>query len=110
MNTPEALIAQLERHLAEVRRAADDNEFVDVAQAEHLHLQLRRAVTGWADLDDGQRAILSEAVRYFVQTDDEENDLHSPIGFDDDAEMVEAALRRLTPPGAAGTGSASPTT
>jgi hypothetical protein len=35
------------------------------------------------------------AVDYLVQTDDEENDLRSPIGFDDDAEVVEAALKQV---------------
>jgi hypothetical protein len=33
-------------------------------------------------------------VDYLLRTDDEEDDLRSPIGFDDDAEVIEAALRR----------------
>jgi hypothetical protein len=67
-------------------------------------------VTACADLDDSQCAVLSEAVNYLVQTDDEKTDLHRPIGFDDGSEVVEAVLRRLTPPTSAGTDSAPPTT
>ena len=38
--------------------------------------------------------MLADAVDYLVRTDDEEDDLRSPIGFEDDAEVVEAALEQ----------------
>jgi hypothetical protein len=34
-------------------------------------------------------------VDYFVMRDDGEDDLHSPIGFDDDARVVNAVLDAL---------------
>ncbi len=34
-------------------------------------------------------------VYYFIQVDDRENDLNSPIGFDDDAEIVNLFLDRI---------------
>ena len=43
-----------------------------------------------------QRALVSDAIRYFVQTNDEEDDLRSPVGFEDDTEVVEAVLRRIS--------------
>jgi hypothetical protein len=89
------LRARLQDHLAQVRAAAEDNEFVDLALAEHLHGRLANALDAWAGYDGEQRAALIEAVDYLVRTDDEEDDLRSPIGFDDDAEAVEAALRRV---------------
>lgn len=36
-----------------------------------------------------------EAVHYLVQTDDDEDDDRSPIGSEDDAEVIESALRRI---------------
>jgi cytochrome P450 len=89
------LRARLQDHLAQVRAAAEDNEFVDLHLAELLHSRLDAALTGWPGYDDEQRAALIGAVDYLVQTDDEENDLRSPIGFDDDAEVVEAALKQV---------------
>ncbi|MCE3554506.1 hypothetical protein LWC33_23990 [Pseudonocardia sp. RS11V-5] len=89
------LRARLQDHLAQVRAAAEDNEFVDLHLAEQLHSRLTAALDGWSTYDHEQRAALTGAVNYLVQTDDEENDLRSPIGFDDDAEIVMAALRRV---------------
>ena len=56
---------------------------------------LTEALESWDNLDDEQRAVLVDAVRYLVRTDDEEDDLRSPIGFEDDAEVVEAALDKI---------------
>ncbi len=39
--------------------------------------------------------MLTDAVTYLVRTDDEEDDFLSPISFEDDAEVVEAALRKI---------------
>ncbi|MCM3849987.1 hypothetical protein ND486_27735 [Pseudonocardia sp. DR1-2] len=85
----------LRDHLAQVRAAAEDNEFVDLELAEQLHSRLRAALGSWSTYDAEQRAALIVAVNYLVQTDDEENDLRSPIGFDDDADVVMAALKRV---------------
>ena len=97
---------QLTQHLASVRATAEDNEFVDVARAETLHSRLDEALDGWDALDQDQRGSLAEAIAYLVRIDDDEDDLRSPIGFDDDDEVVEAALRAIKP---GGTGSAPPT-
>jgi hypothetical protein len=89
------LRARLQDHLAQVWAAAEDNEFVDLELARQLHERLTASLQGWSGYDDEQRAALVAAVDYLVQTDDEENDLRSPIGFDDDAEVVMAALKRV---------------
>jgi hypothetical protein len=81
-------------HLDAVRGASAENEFVDLVQAELLHVKFGEALDDWGSYDEGQRRALREAVDYLVRTDDEEDDLRSPIGFDDDAEVVEATLRR----------------
>lgn len=76
--------------------AAETNEFVDVTRAEQLHAELSRALDRYVEFDAAQRRTLVEAVAYLVRIDDDEDDLLSPVGFDDDAEVVEAALAALT--------------
>lgn len=105
----EQLSSRLNQHLGAVQAAAEDNEFVDLAGAEALHEQLRCILVHHEDLDTEQRRVLADAINYFVRIDDDEDDLRSPIGFDDDAEVVEAALTRLRP-ASGGTGSGSATT
>jgi hypothetical protein len=95
MNEWRTLRETMLAHLEHVRDAARDNEFVDVAEAVRLHMLLVEALESWNDLDAEQRTLLTDAVTYLVRTDDEENDLRSPIGFEDDAEVVEAALEGI---------------
>ena len=82
-------------HLEHVRSASRDNEFVDAAEAVRLHTLLTEALESWERLDAEQRRVLADAVHYLVRTDDEEDDLRSPIGFEDDAEIIEAALEKI---------------
>jgi hypothetical protein len=89
------LIDLMDVHFARVQEAAEDNEFVDVVEAQRLHGLLRGALGTWTDLVPAQRRTLSEAVTYLVRTDDEEDDLRSPIGFEDDSAVVAAALRQI---------------
>src|SRR5689334_6296109 len=95
MSEPGQLRDELSVHLDAVRSASAENEFVDLVQAELLHVKLGEALDDWGSYDEGQRSALREAVEYLIRTNDEEDDLRSPIGFDDDTEVVEAALRRV---------------
>lgn len=99
MTNGQHLIEAMHAHLAEVRAATHDNEFVDIEEAVRLHALLVDALGEWDSLSDEQRAVLANAVSYLVRTDDDEDDLGSPIGFEDDAEVVESALRRIRQPG-----------
>ena len=95
MTDRQTLRETMKAHLEHVRSAARDNEFVDAAEAIRLHMLLAEALESWSLLDADQREVLADAVHYLVQTDDEEDDLRSPIGFEDDAEVVEAALKKI---------------
>ena len=96
MNEEIALERQLASHLNQIHAAAQDNEFVDLNEARRLHDLLVGMLNNWNDLEPTQRALVSDAIRYFVQTNDEEDDLRSPVGFEDDTEVVEAVLRRIS--------------
>ena len=110
MNEIRQLTVLMDAHLARVRESAKDNEVLDITQAERLRAQLRSALLSWDILGSEQRRILSEAGTYLVRADDEEDDLQSPIGFEADAEVVVATLRRIRQLAEARTGSNRPTT
>lgn len=93
---------QMEVHLRRVREAARDNEFIDIAEAERIHQRLQAVLDAWHELTDDQRRILRDAVSYLVRTSDHEDDLRSPIGFEDDAKVVDRALDRIKLPGQQG--------
>lgn len=84
MSDGRVLGERMRAHLAQVRAAARDNEFVDLPEAVRLHMLLVEALESWAGLGAAQRAALAAAVDYLVRTDDEEDDLRSPIGLEDD--------------------------
>jgi uncharacterized membrane protein YkvA (DUF1232 family) len=46
-------------------------------------------------LGDDEREIARLAVAYFVSTDDAEDDFSSPVGFDDDLQVIRAACHHL---------------
>lgn len=109
MKDAQELIRQVDAHLVRVLDAARENEFVDIAEAEQIHRRLRVELEIWHELSDDQRQALAEAVAYLVRICDDEDDLHSPIGLEDDAEVVNNALKRIRRLGMGGTGSERPT-
>ena len=84
------LRTRLNEHLAQVRAA--DYAFVQVELAERLATNLTEAIEGADRLDDDGRATVAAAVAYFVSSSDAEDDLHSPIGLEDDAFVVNEAF------------------
>lgn len=81
-------------HLAEVEARAAEHEHVEV----HLARDLVASFTALIDdggLDDDQRALVAGAIDYFVQAHDAEDDLSSPIGFEDDAFLANTVFDRL---------------
>ncbi len=88
---------QLAKHLQLLLEHVDGNEFLDLDFARSLHRKLGLIFDRWSQLTEGERLDVADAVHYLVHTDDEEHDLHSPIGLVDDGEKVDALLRRIAP-------------
>ncbi|MEO6987703.1 MAG: DUF1232 domain-containing protein [Aquihabitans sp.] len=81
---------RLTDHLAKVQ--AVDYEFAQVELAERLATNLAAAIDGAEDLSNDDCATLGAAIAYFVSSKDAESDLHSPIGLEDDAFVVNEAF------------------
>ena len=87
--------ADIHAYVTRVREAAATRDFVDVRTAVRLADELEAMLDRVDDLDAEGRALVWAAIDYFLDESDVEADLTSPLGFDDDAEVVAALLRQV---------------
>jgi uncharacterized membrane protein YkvA (DUF1232 family) len=81
------------RHLQDTIAAHQHNPFVNLRLAQALCDTIQQLATNWHTLRPEARFWLSGAILYFAKSDDDEPDFTSPIGFEDDAEVLNACLR-----------------
>jgi hypothetical protein len=90
-----ALAAQIDAHLDRVRDALSRNEFLNLPLAERIAAVLSWLLGSYQDLGAHARPWVIGAARVFLETHDVLDDLASPIGFDDDARILNAVLRDI---------------
>lgn len=83
-----ALREKLEIYLASVRKALSQNEFLDVTLAEQIAQRLHLLLNDYGRYSTYHQALLVGTVRYFIKDDDAEHDMHSILGLDDDAAVL----------------------
>jgi len=88
-----SILEAVDRHLAKAKAAHAGNRLVNVALALAIAEAFKAAVSRWNDVPKHARLWLSAAAMYFAGSDDDEPDFSSPIGFEDDAEVMNACLR-----------------
>ncbi|HEY2174646.1 MAG TPA: hypothetical protein VGH85_12640 [Mycobacteriales bacterium] len=76
------------RHLEELVREALDNDQLDLGSAARIADALLSLLDASDDLDARGRVAVRGAIDYFVLNRDEQPDLDSRSGFDDDARIV----------------------
>ncbi len=85
------LRSELAEHLAQLKEHASTHEFIDLDTASLLNSVCHRLLDQLTESSsEDHRRMVQVAVRYFILDEDAESDLHSPIGFDDDARVVRA--------------------
>ncbi|MGH0037136.1 MAG: hypothetical protein ACQGVK_19100 [Myxococcota bacterium] len=96
LRRPDELRALLDRYWEKLEEHRDEYEFLDIGTAWTLVSQCRRLLLWLEESPTSDRTrLVQAAVRYFIKSNDGESDLNSPIGFDDDAEVVELVARLL---------------
>lgn len=92
-------VAELRERLDAHRTAIDEQAKAGYLadQAEELFGALSTALSRWDTLGEADRATLADAVLYVVDVEDAEHDADSPLGLQDDADIVRAALRKVAP-------------
>jgi hypothetical protein len=80
-------------HLAATVEVHTRNTLVNVRLARAICERVESVAERWEDLTPSAKFWLGGAIHYFVMGQDEESDHTSPIGFEDDAEVLNACLR-----------------
>lgn len=86
------LLAAAEEHLARAEAAYDANPDVDIDAARQIVSRLRVIAKDWDSIPELAKPCCRGMFLYFAEEDDEMSDLASPVGFADDAEVVNACL------------------
>ena len=89
----EQLLDQAEDHLKRIRMLHSKNLHINVRLAEAIVLTFQDIFNDWENIPEHARSWCRGMVRYFCVADDDEHDFSSPIGFEDDAEIMNACLR-----------------
>ena len=91
--TTAALRQAMEEHLAIATAVHAHNPLVNLRLATVICDVIEQVLAIWDDLTPETRFWLAGAILYFAKSDDDEPDFTSPIGFEDDAEVLNACLR-----------------
>jgi len=92
----EMLREEVQAHLERARQAALKSELVDLELAEANAASCLGLLDSMrADQTASHHGLVQLACRYFVLTDDQDHDFDSMLGFDDDAQVLNAVARRI---------------
>lgn len=89
---PQLLFAA-QLHLREVEAAHRRNRLINLRLATAIYQTFLRVAEEWAAIPTQAQPWLAGAIFYFTQSNDDEPDFHSAIGFEDDVEVLNACLR-----------------
>ena len=78
-----------------IEKVALKKEFFDQTTARRLTRISLRVLDAWGELDEEARVLAQAAIRYFVVSEDGDDDFESPTGLDDDDAVMKAVLQHL---------------
>ena len=87
------LQSDVRQHLDRTQAAHERNRLVNLRLATAISETVDAVVTRWDQLPTNTRDWLAGAFLYFANCNDDEPDFSSPIGFEDDAEVLNSCLR-----------------
>ncbi len=91
----EILKTEIKHYLDRIVQAQRKNEFLNEPLARRIGEIGVLLLKSYHSYTKEQQALVTGAVRYFVLAKDKDNDLHSPLGFDDDAEVMNFVLKSI---------------
>ena len=89
----ETLRRRVNSHLEETQRAHHRNRLVNVRLASAICDSISHAFDRWDELSGDARNWLGGAILYFADCNDDDPDFSSALGFEDDAELLNACLK-----------------
>ncbi len=93
--SPEEMLKEAELHLVKAKEAHKTNVMVNFKLAEGIVKVFRKIVAEWEAIPDSAQKWCLGMICYFSLGEDEIDDFDSPIGFEDDAEVVNACLKMI---------------
>jgi uncharacterized membrane protein YkvA (DUF1232 family) len=90
---PKFLLRAAIRHVERTRRSYVRNPLINLPLAEAICEVIKKLVKDWENIPKYARFWCKGMFLYFISSNDEEPDFASPIGFDDDADVLNACLR-----------------
>ena len=91
-----ALEARIIQYADDIEQAATNRGDLDVHLADCISRSCMTLLNEeWDRAEDFGKRLIQAACHYFVESDDEDGDLDSVYGFDDDAELVNEILELL---------------
>jgi uncharacterized membrane protein YkvA (DUF1232 family) len=82
----------LEKYMDKIKEETAYNEFINVSLATKIKDVCMILINDYEKVDNEKKKYIVATINYFVTTDDEEEDLFSPLGFDDDTEILNECL------------------
>ena len=87
------LTSDIDKHVSLATAAKAEYQMLNLSLATLIGERLKSALGYWDTFNESQQFWILGAIAYFVDSDDEEDDFRSPIGFEDDAEVFNACIR-----------------
>jgi hypothetical protein len=91
--TLDDLLLDAEKHLENARHESKNNAFINVPLAEALYRAIEAMSCRFDNLPQMAQPWCLGMIVYYSARDDEEDDFASPVGFEDDADVINACLR-----------------
>ena len=85
-------------YLTEAQNALYENEFIDIKSAEKLAATSQYLIEVMDSLSPEHQTLAKAAIKYFLESDDDEHDFESIFGFDDDITVMNHVLERIGHP------------
>ena len=96
LTSKSALEVRIIQYADDIERAATKRGDLDVHLADCISRSCMTLLNEeWDRSEDFGKRLIQAACHYFVESDDEDGDLDSVYGFDDDAELVNEILELL---------------
>ena len=87
------LLRKVNRHLDETTFAHAKNRIVNLRLATAIAEVIENLLSQWDSVANEHRNWIGGAILYFADSRDNEHDFSSAIGFEDDAEVLNACLK-----------------
>jgi len=89
------LLIRSEVHVRASHRLAEGSSTSNAPVAEAILNRIKRIICEWEDMPMASRPWLKGMMLYFIHTHDGYGDFHSPVGFDDDVNVLNACLKLI---------------